>query len=323
MKVLPTYKYWGVFLIQSIIIIILLLLADVGIYTKGILVVIYLLLCAVLLLLFYVRKYKENMAGQNEYIVSSQNAGEIFENMESLLEQIQDNGNERMRSQILRTQAELYSLQRQINPHFIYNTLETIRGQALKCNEREIAKMIELLARVFRYNISTNDQFVTLEDELQHIDNYIAIQNYRFGGKIVLKKKIDEDSKELASYAIPFLVLQPLVENAVYHGIETKMGIGTITIKVVVTEFHLFIRVSDDGVGMDPEELQILNQKIRAAEQGEMQYQKRERHTGIALVNVHQRVQLFYGQDYGLRILSKKGVGTTVELTLPKRGEAS
>lgn len=320
MKSALVWKYRGALIGQGIMIIVLLLTANIPIHVTAVMLVLYLSICALLILYCYSKKYKDKKEDVDTYIVGSQNAGEIFDNMERLLEQVQDNGNTKMRSQILRTQAELYSLQRQINPHFIYNILETIRGQALSCNEQEIAKVIELLGRLFRYNISTNDQFVTLEDELQHIDNYIAIQNYRFGGKIVLKKKIEENCTQLASYAVPFLVLQPLVENAVHHGIEGKMGQGTVTIGIVATEFHLFIRVSDDGVGMTPEELSNLNLKIMKAEQGMMQYGKRERHTGIGLINVHQRVQLFYGREYGLSIMSEKDIGTMVELTLPKKG---
>ena len=168
-------------------------------------------------------------------------------------------------AQIFNKQTELTALQSQINPHFLYNTLECIRGQALMDDNLEIARMVEALGAFFRYSISRKGNLVTLKDELDNIDNYMLIQRYRFGNRFSMEVIIDEEDEEAYNCLIPRLIIQPIVENAIFHGLEERLEGGRVTIEVIVTEKTLIITVSDNGKGISREQLNKLNAKIRSA----------------------------------------------------------
>lgn len=214
--------------------------------------------------------------------------------------------------------AEIVSLQSQINPHFLYNTLEVIRSEAIINRDFEAAEMAEALANYFRYNISKKKDIVTVGEELDNIDNYISIQKRRFGDKIDYEIRYDSDEAQIRSALMPKLTLQPLVENAIYHGIEKKAKGGTVTVHAVATKKRLIIRVVDDGPGMDHETLEAVRAKLRGGE-NELPGSKAagEKHGGIALANVNQRIQMLYGAYYGITFASTKGLGTEAEVTLP------
>jgi len=213
-------------------------------------------------------------------------------------------------------QAELTALQSQINPHFLCNTLESIRGQALLDGNKEIAKMMEALASFFRYSISRRGNFVTLRDELNNIKNYMMIQSYRFNNRFSLEIIIEEDDEKAYDYLIPRLILQPVVENAIYHGLEELPEGGKVVIEVTLTENILILTVSDNGKGMDAKTLSALNARIHSADMD-----KGENGTGIALPNIHKRIQLLFGEEYGVNVYSTLNQGTDVEIILPANYE--
>ena len=216
-----------------------------------------------------------------------------------------------------RRQAQYLALQNQINPHFLYNTLEGIRSEALIANLTTVADMTEALGNFFRYTISNMDHLVYLEDELVNVENYYLIQQYRFGEKISLNIVYDKDEKgTLLKYQLPKLTLQPIIENAIYHGIERKLGNGTITIKIEATKKRLIITISDDGLGMSKQQLDELLNKLNT-DYFEYISQIDEEKGGIAIVNVNNRIKLLFGETYGINIFSTPGVGTDVEITLP------
>lgn len=215
-------------------------------------------------------------------------------------------------------QAQYLALQNQINPHFLYNTLEGIRGEALCAGLENVADMTEALSTFFRYTISNLEHLVTLEDELENIENYFFIQKYRFGDRLDLVVEMEEaDKPELLCCQLPKLTLQPIVENAIIHGIECKVGKGRVRIKVEGTEKRLLITVSDDGVGMDSTSLAALNKKLGG---GSLDYMadSHQRKGGIALPNVNNRIKLLFGEEYGLCIYSAESIGTDAVLTLPR-----
>ncbi len=214
-------------------------------------------------------------------------------------------------------QAEYLALQNQINPHFLYNTLEAIRGEALSQGLTDIAEMTEALATFFRYTISKVGNLVTLEDELGNIENYFIIQKFRFGDRINLSVVYEENSAEnVLEYRLPKLTLQPLVENAIYHGLECKLGTGTVTVEVETTQSRLIILIKDNGVGIPEEKLIQLNQELKMAPQ-EIKEAKPGGRGGIAMFNVNNRIKLLFGEQYGLHLTSQPGIGTEVEITLP------
>lgn len=213
-------------------------------------------------------------------------------------------------------QAELTALQSQINPHFLCNTLESIRGQALLDGNKEIAKMMEALASYFRYSISRRGNFVTLREELNNIKNYMMIQRYRFNNRFSLEIIVEEEDEKAYDYLIPRLILQPVVENAIYHGLEELSEGGKVVIEVTLTENILILTVSDNGKGMDPRTLSELNARIHSAN---MEMGKNG--TGIALPNIHKRIQLLFGEEYGVNVYSTLNQGTDVEIVLPANYE--
>lgn len=217
-----------------------------------------------------------------------------------------------------RKQAELLALQNQINPHFLYNTLEGIRGEALVEGLDTVAEMTEALASFFRYTISKVEKLVTLEDELNNIETYFSIQRYRFGERMKLEIVYDElDRAMLMQCRMPKLTLQPIVENAIIHGIERKIGQGSIKISLEMTETRLMIMVADDGVGMSKEVLERLNQKLNALSLEYMSVDD-NKGGGIALLNVNNRIRLLFGEEYGLVAYSTPDVGTDIEICLPR-----
>ena len=148
-------------------------------------------------------------------------------------------------------QAKLSALQSQINPHFLYNTLECIRSEALLYDCDSIARMAKALASFFRYSISKKENIVTLQEEFNNIENYFLIQSYRFDDKFSFEIRTAPEDRTAYSCLIPKLSLQPIVENAIFHGLETKPDKGKVTIRVEMTETNVIIVVSDDGVGLN------------------------------------------------------------------------
>lgn len=221
---------------------------------------------------------------------------------------------------IYKKEAEYLALQNQINPHFLYNTLEGIRSEALLAGEDAIAEMTEALATFFRYTISKVDHLVTLEEELENIENYYYIQQFRFGDRLSLKIEYEvgeeEDELQALELYLPKLTLQPIIENSIYHGLETKPGRGSLLITISLTDQRLILRVSDDGIGMEQERLLRLNNRLKSLSlEGEPQEKAAG---GIALVNVNNRIKLLFGEEYGIYVYSHIGAGTDVEISLPR-----
>jgi len=211
-----------------------------------------------------------------------------------------------------RRQAQYQALQNQINPHFLYNTLESIRSEALLSGLQSVAEMCESLATFFRYTISNQENLVTLDEEIQNVKAYFYIQQYRFGSRLHLQVDYEEsDYPSLLKCKLPKLTLQPIVENAIIHGIEQKLGDGTVTIRMILTGRMLLIKISDDGVGMSEDILRRINQRIA---NGMLNNTGKG---GLAIGNVDARIKLLFGSAYGIAVFSTQGIGTDVEITLP------
>lgn len=211
------------------------------------------------------------------------------------------------KQQILLKEAELQNLESQINPHFLYNTLDTIRWIAVKNKDTAVCEQIEALSDLFRHVLNKGEEMTTLGEELLHLENYLLLQKARYGDKINVETRIDET---LLGTPMPKLLIQPLVENAIYHGIEHKVGAGVIRLNVCREDNSLLVTVEDDGVGARGEEI---SRKI---------YDKQD--SGLfALHNIHERIQLRYGEAYGERFYSRPGRGTRVELRLPLEQDAA
>lgn len=240
----------------------------------------------------------------------------VLKDMELIIESHSDDA-------LKRKQAEYLALQNQINPHFLYNTLEAIRGDAILAGMERIADTTRALAIFFRYTITEVEHLVSLEDELDNAENYFTIQQYRFGNKLEMEVEIPDGNYDLMQAKLPKLTLQPIIENAIYHGLERKVGIGKVRIIIESTSKNLTIRIKDDGVGIQKSILDEMNQVFKNQDKTYASYSEpRNKKGGIALLNVNSRIKLLFGEDYGLHIFSVEEVGTEVKLILPLNFES-
>lgn len=207
--------------------------------------------------------------------------------------------------------SELEALQAQINPHFLYNTLDSIVWMGEAGKNEEVVKMTSSLAKLFRISINKGKEYVTIRQELEHVQSYLTIQQMRYGNKLDYSIDFDE---ELANVQIIKILLQPIVENAIYHGIKRLPGNGMIQIRVNRCKIDgrddaIKIEIEDNGMGMDEDTInKILAGEINPEAKG----------NGVGVYNVDQRIKLYYGEDYGLSIFSELYEGTIVTLTLPE-----
>lgn len=206
----------------------------------------------------------------------------------------------------------------QINPHFLYNTLESIRSVAICDGEKgleQIAAMTAALAKYFRYNISYSNDLVTLADEIENINQYMLIQRFRFSDRFQLEIKYNCDRDAALKITLPKLILQPIIENAIFHGLETKSEAGRIIVRIDETPQRAIICVEDNGVGIKDEDLVTLQDHINAPYH--QMSSDGSRHNGIALWQINQQIMMLFGKNYGIKIFSTYNVGTVVEITLP------
>ncbi|HHW47728.1 MAG TPA: sensor histidine kinase [Clostridiaceae bacterium] len=211
--------------------------------------------------------------------------------------------------QIKKTEAEIKALQSQINPHFLFNFMESICMNLLKKKDYETCDIIQRFAKLLRKSIEWGKDEVTLEQELELAENYLKIQKFRYRDKFEYEININPG---LLNLAIPKFTLQPIIENALYHGIERIEKAGRLNIYSQIRENEVAIIVEDNGLGIDEKMLKIIMKRIEADNDN-----LDTNHIGLS--NVHQRLKLYYGEDYGISIFSTKDSGTKVEIRLPFR----
>lgn len=238
---------------------------------------------------------------------------ELYLDLNAMISDIQDLMDRIVLEQVQKEQintrqkeVEFKMLASQINPHFLYNTLETIRMQARVKNQPEIEELAKMLAKIMRHNIQVGDSLQPVPEELKLVQYYLKIQDYRFHDRITYEILADEG--KIAPLKMMPLLIQPFVENAFVHGLEGKESGGLIQIKVDVRT-HLWITISDNGCGMDEQELKEVIHNLN-------DFDNLDR-THIGICNVNQRIKLQYGEDYGVTIESVKNEGTKVTIRLP------
>ncbi len=227
----------------------------------------------------------------------------LGEGLEQMIGQLNAQIEEGTRKQESLRRMELALLQAQINPHFLYNTLDTIIWLIEADRPQAAEEMVSDLSAFFRHTLSKGKDVITLAEETEHIRSYLQIQQARY--KDILRYTIDMDPEVLAS-ALPKLTLQPLVENALYHGVKLKRAMGHIRVAARREGGDVLIQVADDGMGMTPERLQELRQAMEAGER-----------VGFGLATVNERLRLLFGPEYGLELASRQGAGTTVSVHIP------
>lgn len=217
-------------------------------------------------------------------------------------------------SELEKKKAQLRALQAQINPHFLYNSLQIIAGMAVTGKSKEIYPVVTALSDILRYAMSFSEEKVSLEKEIQYLKSYVFIQNSRFQNRLKLIINISEKAKNAC---IPKLILQPLVENCLEHGLATKYGEWHIEICAYLKERDLIVEIIDNGVGIEKEKLEEIKRKLQIETRQNMNSSSH-----IGLENVNSRIRLQSGDEYGLQIESDEKSGTKIKINLKAEGES-
>ena len=244
---------------------------------------------------------------------SNDEMGELSAQLNKMLDRIQKLMEENINREVLVKNSEIRALQNQINAHFIYNVLESIKMMAEINEEYEISDAITSLGKLLRYSMKWVSRNVSVREELEYIKNYMVLINLRFDYDIYLSVNLPE---ELLDQEIPKMSLQPIVENAILHGIEEMAEDTNIYIKGIIDGDNCYIQVTDAGVGMTEEELEALRQKIRES----IEVAGGQGH-GIGLKNVQDRINMAFGTEYGLEIDSKLGCYTKITMKMPRKNQ--
>jgi two-component system, sensor histidine kinase YesM len=233
--------------------------------------------------------------------------GILYRNFKTMIQRIDELIQENYSKQLLIKETEFKALQSQINPHFLYNTLESINWLAIINKQNQISSMVEALGNLMRNSINFKEDIITIEEELEIVNSYLTIQKYRFDDRLEFQLDIPSDFMKCK---IPKLILQPLLENSFKHAVETSIYTSVIKLQAYKEQDKLFIQVEDNGPGIDPLILQKVKEGI-----------VKPKGTGIGLNNIDNRIKLFTGEQYGLRIENLLGKGTAITVVLPFQTE--
>ncbi|MFS0728172.1 cache domain-containing sensor histidine kinase [Paenibacillus sp. 1P07SE] len=253
------------------------------------------------------RKVEQGELNVSFPVHAADEVGQLGSSFNTMVSKLSELGYLLYETEIREKDAQIAALQSKINPHFLYNTLGSISMHAELEGNREIVTMANNLGKLLRYSLSSRKDAVTLRDELRHVDGYMSIQKIRYEERIVYETEVDEAA--LGCALLP-LIIQPLVENAINHGIDKGIGEGRIRVCCSEVEGVLTIVVEDDGIGIGAAELELLRERLYHSKSlGDR--------SGNGLLNVHRRIELHYGKPYGLTLESMPYQGLRVTLTLP------
>lgn len=257
------------------------------------------------------KKVQAGDLSQQVYHISHDEIGDLTKNFNDMTLQLKGNMDKEISYNKAINDAEYKALQAQINPHFMYNALNALKWLAGIQKADNIIELVDSLWTLLRRTSSLKGQSVTLGDEIEVIQAYCSIQQVRYKGKFEV---VYEISEELLLAHIPKYILQPFVENAIFHGIEPKRGTGTIVVRALTDKKDLVISVEDDGVGMPTSRIK----KLLVDDSSAQQYGSGLNNIGVK--NIKERLVLLYGPDYGIDIDSREGVGTTMMIRIPLKG---
>ena len=255
------------------------------------------------------KKVQEGDFSVSDVVVDSKNEiGSLTKSFDVMTHRIHELMEQNVHEQEEKRKSELKALQSQINPHFLYNTLDSIIWMAEGKKNEEVVLMTASLARLLRQSISNEDEVVPIANEVEYARGYLTIQKMRYKDKLEFQIEVD-----YSILYIPLikLVLQPIIENAIYHGLKYKESKGLLIVKGFMKDGNAVLQVIDDGVGMDEETLAHIYDKHK------VNYHS----NGVGVYNVQKRLKLYYGEDYGITYTSELGKGTTATITIPGRQE--
>ena len=263
------------------------------------------------------RETRFNIVYHNEIGVLAANMNKMLDEIDSLGQEVQLGQSRMYEIEIAKKQMEISAFRNQINPHFLYNTLDCIRALALYKKVEDIVDISASLANMFRYSVKGND-IVTIRDEISHVQEYAQIIGFRFMQRI--RVEIEADEVLLGMKTLKML-LQPIVENAVFHGLEQKIGNGIVRIMVQsLADNRVRYIIQDNGCGMDERQIQELLQRLKKSDV--LVQAVTDDKQGIGLANIYRRIKLFYGDEAELEIQSQLNVGTIISISIPVHDDA-
>ncbi|MGG4343960.1 cache domain-containing sensor histidine kinase [Paenibacillus lautus] len=263
------------------------------------------------------RKLQTGDFTQRVHFTGEDEIGELGSGYNAMVKRIKVLIDDVYATQLKQKKAELKTLQAQISPHFLYNTLNTISWTAEKKGEKDIADMVYSLSQVFRLSLNDGKDFFTIHQEMELVRNYLFLQKSRFMDRFDFSIEIEA---EVASFMIPKLILQPLAENAIIHGIEPMNGSGFITLRAYGLEDSVVLEVLDNGIGIPEAKLHKLTSGLQRVENRSLEAREDELRTGFALLNIQERLRLFQTGAY-LELDSKEGKGTRAVIHLERKGD--
>lgn len=298
------------------------------IITKSLSIILVSTLLACVLIIGFIKKFSERIIlvkGEMAKVVEgnfdimpsipgNDEIGELYkdiyrtvESVQSLVKEIYESKVQKEELKRRQKEMQFEMLASQINPHFLYNTLETIRMKALCSGEVELAQVVKMLSKLLRRNLEVSERSVTIASEVEMMKAYLAIQKFRFGERITYEIKCESGVEK---YKILPLLLQPIIENAFIHGLERKPGLGCIICQICTKDGQLEIVVEDNGLGMERERLDKFVASLENSK-------SKEKVSRVGLRNIYERINIYYGEAYGLTIVSNRDKGTKVTVTLP------
>ena len=250
-------------------------------------------------------KVKSGDTGARVTVKNDDEFGYIGKNLNTMLDNLNELYQKDLQKQNRLRLAELKALHSQINPHFLYNTLDSIKWLAKLNGIDDIGIIVSQLGRLLKNSIHNQRDIVQIAEEMSLIGSYISIQKVRYSNKFNVDIEVDES---ILLCEVPKLIIQPIVENAIIHGIEDKIGKAHLTIRGWKEKERIIFEILDDGVGMSEQELEALRRKVQTEDMGK---------DSIGLANVDKRIKLYYGEEYGLSMASEQNVGTVMRLVMP------
>lgn len=244
-------------------------------------------------------------------VTSNNEIGDLARDFNIMIARIKELVQRSAEEQEEKRKSELLALQNQITPHFLYNTLDSVIWMAESKQHEEVVHMVSSLARLLRLSITRGDELVSIRDEMEHIRSYLTIQKLRYRDKLDFRIDVDQD---IARLQVPKVILQPLVENAIYHGIKNKETGGCVTVSGSIRDRTVCLQVADDGIGMTTGQRESI---LRTPVPPSGTDSPRRRHSRVGVYNVNERIKLYFGTGYGLTFHTNNGSGTVVEIRLP------
>ncbi|MRN52270.1 sensor histidine kinase [Paenibacillus monticola] len=256
---------------------------------------------------YYRKLYTDTYSKELGFLISSYN---------SMIARIDELTNTVHKVELMKKEADFKMLQAQINPHFLYNTLETMRMHAEQNDDPDVAEMACSLGKLLRYSLSKSENETSLLSEIEHVEHYTAIHKVRMGSRLEVVWDISEDvASRLSTFRCPRFIVQPMVENSIQHGISKKRRKGMITISVEDTTEEVVLTIADNGVGIPPERLEIITKVLN----GSLAPEDIPFTGGIGLYNVNERIKAFYGNPFGISMTSVDGEGAQCIIRLGKQ----